>query len=421
MNKLEYHQLANLFPLVHGQELDDLVHDIKENGLTNPVTLYEGKILDGRNRYRACLLAGVEPELIDFNGTNPLNYVISQNLYRRNLNPSQLALIASEIATLKRGRPRDDVIRNNQISLPEAAKIVGTNTGIIGQIRRIKNDGNEDLYESIRSGETRAGTAISQIQEHQEFGDFFQDIEDKKKPTKKVSTFNYTNENIEWAKWTWNPVVGCRFNCKYCYAHDIAMRFYGTFEPTFREERLKAPYNTTIPKNQLNELGIRNVFVCSMADLFGDWIPKEQIQQVLDVCKVTPQWTYIFLTKNPKRYSEFSFSENSWVGATIDTQDRVESTYQGLLECDAKVRFISFEPLKGPIELPEDMPIDWIIIGGQRGSNREPAGQPKWAWVEDLTNQARKLGVKVYWKPNLTVRPKEYPVEEISKNYKLFI
>ena len=228
---------------------------------------------------------------------------------------------------------------------------------------------------------------------------------------RKTSKFNFTNDNIEWAKWTWNPIVGCLHNCPFCYARDIATRFYGTFEPTFREERLVAPYKTTIPKNKIDDPGIKNVFVCSMADLFGDWVPKEQIQKILDVCRDTPQWTYIFLTKNPKRYSEFSFPENSWVGATVDNQDRVERTYQGLLDCKAKVKFISCEPLRGPIELPDDMPVSWIIIGGQSKSSGEPARQPEWEWVEDLTKQARKLGAKVYWKPNLTVRPKEYPEE----------
>ena len=235
--------------------------------------------------------------------------------------------------------------------------------------------------------------------------DFSRD-KDKKHPK-----FTLTNDNIEWARWTWNPVVGCRFDCKYCYAHDIGMRFKHSFEPTFIRERLQAPYNTVIPKSRRDELGIKHVFVCSMGELFGDWIPSDQIQAILDVCSNTPQWTYIFLTKNPKRYSEFSFPKNAWVGATIDTQNRVEASYQGLMECDARVRFLSCEPLKGPIELPNDMPVNWIIIGGQRRSTREPAGQPEWLWVKNLMKQAWELGAKVYWKPNLTVRPKEYPDE----------
>ncbi|MBF0524736.1 MAG: DUF5131 family protein [Deltaproteobacteria bacterium] len=93
-------------------------------------------------------------------------------------------------------------------------------------------------------------------------------------PTSSKQTFNATNDNIEWAKWTWNPVTGCLHGCKYCYARDIANRFFGEykFSPHFYPERLSAPANTTIPVKRINEPGIKNVFVCSMADLFGEWV-----------------------------------------------------------------------------------------------------------------------------------------------------
>ena len=84
--------------------------------------------------------------------------------------------------------------------------------------------------------------------------------------------FNRTNDNIEWAKWTWNPVTGCSHGCEYCYARDIAMRFYGSFEPKYHPERLTAPQNTKPPEAFDN--GERNVFVCSMADLFGKWVKR---------------------------------------------------------------------------------------------------------------------------------------------------
>ena len=86
--------------------------------------------------------------------------------------------------------------------------------------------------------------------------------------------FNRTNESIEWAVWTWNPVTGCKHGCPYCYARDIARRFYPPeigFNPRFWPERLSAPQNTPVPKS--TELKDRLVFTCSMADLFGDWCP----------------------------------------------------------------------------------------------------------------------------------------------------
>jgi hypothetical protein len=106
------------------------------------------------------------------------------------------------------------------------------------------------------------------------------------KPSTKKSVFNFTNDNIEWAKWTWNPVTGCKFGCPYCYAKDIANRFYpNKFEPTFHEDRLDAPVNTKVPTEATTDIGYKNVFVCSMADLFGDWIPDEWIEKVLNAVR----------------------------------------------------------------------------------------------------------------------------------------
>lgn len=105
--------------------------------------------------------------------------------------------------------------------------------------------------------------------------------------------FNQTNDNVEWALWTWNPITGCLHNCPYCYARDIANRFYDylpleeRFTPVFYPNRLLAPRNTKQPDlNQVTDpvqrMGLKNVFVCSMADLFGKWVPTEWIEAVLE-------------------------------------------------------------------------------------------------------------------------------------------
>lgn len=249
------------------------------------------------------------------------------------------------------------------------------------------------------------------------------------------STFNATNDSIEWAKWTWNPVTGCKFNCPYCYAKDMAENEYYAsgfpkkFEPTFHPDRLKAPFNTKIPAARANEEGINNVFVCSMADLFGDWIPSDIIKKVFDVCGQTPQFNYLFLTKNPDRYlsffeeqpDDYVFPLNCWLGATADTDAR----FQRAIKAFAKLKqyvdntiFLSCEPLLEPFNLssiPDVMeedqtafPIDWVIIGGLKGSENSDR-QPEWSWVEDILRVSRNYNVDVYFKPNLTVRPKEYP------------
>jgi Protein of unknown function (DUF3102)/Protein of unknown function (DUF5131) len=90
------------------------------------------------------------------------------------------------------------------------------------------------------------------------------------------TVFNRTNERVDWAWYTWNPVTGCEHDCIYCYARDIANRFYPEkFQPTFHPERLQAPHNTPLPPEAATDIGARNVFTVSMGDLFGKWDPQE--------------------------------------------------------------------------------------------------------------------------------------------------
>ena len=229
--------------------------------------------------------------------------------------------------------------------------------------------------------------------------------------------FNATNENIEWAKWSWNPVTGCKHGCKYCYARDIAYRFYPKeigFNPHFYPERLDAPANT--PTKRIHEPGHNNVFVCSMADLFGEWVPQEWIDSVLESVRQYDKWNYLFLTKNPARLATIEWPDNAWVGTTVDCQKRVEPAIEAFKNVSAKVRFISCEPFIEPISFPDMSMFDWIIIGGQSQSSGGPGKQPEWEWVESLLNQSREYGLKVYFKPNLEVRPREYPFDACASS-----
>ena len=107
MKNLQPHEYADLFPMMQDLEIERLAYDIKQNGLREIITLLDGKILDGRNRYAACIIAEVEPEFITYDGNAPLAFVISKNLHRRHLNESQRAMIAANVANMEHGQRAD--------------------------------------------------------------------------------------------------------------------------------------------------------------------------------------------------------------------------------------------------------------------------------------------------------------------------
>lgn len=148
---LEFHPLADLFPLIEGTEFVDMVSSIKANGLRHPVVLFEGKILDGRNRYRACLAADVVPQVEQFSGDDPIAFVVDENLTRRHLNESQRAMVAADMSRLTQGA-RTDLSPRGEMSQAERASVVGVGKRTVERADVVTDKGVPELAAAVRKG-----------------------------------------------------------------------------------------------------------------------------------------------------------------------------------------------------------------------------------------------------------------------------
>ena len=169
MTDLTFHPIADLFPLMQGTDFDDLVEDIREHGLLEPIWLYEGKILDGRNRWRACQVAGVEPVTRLYEGGDPVGFAVSLNLCRRHLNESQRAMVGANIANINRG----DVGKNHkksdgQICLSESATKLNVSERSIKTARQVYNKGTPELIKTVEQGELAVSAAAKLAKRHPE-------------------------------------------------------------------------------------------------------------------------------------------------------------------------------------------------------------------------------------------------------------
>ena len=205
---------------------------------------------------------------------------------------------------------------------------------------------------------------------------------------------------IEWTDATWNPVTGCTKispGCKHCYAERLAKRlqamgnrrYTNGFSVTLHSDQFNLPLRWRRP---------RQIFVNSMSDLFHDAVPDDYIRRVFDVM-VQARWhVFQVLTKRSHRLAEFArqlpWPSNVWQGVSVENADYV-SRVADLVKVPAAVRFLSVEPLLGPID---DLPlkdIDWVIVGGESGLGHRPI-QPE--WVRAIRDQCADAGVAFFFK-----------------------
>jgi ParB-like chromosome segregation protein Spo0J len=152
-----FHPLAEIFPLMEGEPFNELVADIRAHGLREPIMLYEGKVLDGCNRQRACLEAGREPLFRDYLGDDPLGYVISKNLKRRHLDESQRAMVAAKLATLKLGSNQ----HSEGPSIEGASRLLNVGHASVERARAVQRDGAPELVQAVERGRVAVSTAAN--------------------------------------------------------------------------------------------------------------------------------------------------------------------------------------------------------------------------------------------------------------------
>ena len=238
---------------------------------------------------------------------------------------------------------------------------------------------------------------------------------------------------IDWCDSSWNPVTGCYHDCEYCYARSIANRFSGNktadnirvelndriySEKTKKNEAYPYGFVPTLHRYRLDEYekkGGRNIFVCSMADLFGTWVPDSWIEEVFAACEKAPQHNYLFLTKNPYRYvllqekNKLPSADNMWYGASATDEGEIRFAAKMLkrLNHDTK-SFLSIEPMLEDITSSDawefcisEHIVDWVIVGAETG-NRKNKIIPERDWIESIFHDCQREDIPVFMKSSLT-------------------
>ena len=209
-----------------------------------------------------------------------------------------------------------------------------------------------------------------------------------------------SNSSIEWTEATWNPVTGCTkisTGCKHCYAERMArrlqamgnIRYHDGFRMTLHEDLLAVPRRWRSP---------RTIFVNSMSDLFHKNVPVGFIQRVFRVMNECPQHTFQILTKRGGRLKSLAnllnWTPNIWIGVSVENDQMYHRIYD-LHTVPAAVRFLSCEPLLGPIEHLPLAGIQWVIVGGESGPGARPMAVE---WVRSIKAQCQRTNTAFFFK-----------------------
>jgi protein gp37 len=454
MADYKQHPLSAAWPSMDDAAFGEFRADIAANGLNTAITVFEGMILDGWHRYSACLQTGTRAKFQEFAGDDAAarKFVVSANRMRRHLDTSQLGMVAATFAKLAHGGhlPKEKKeganlpLPSDRSTIKDAAELFNVSPRTVKDARVVQNSARPEVIAKVNSGALSVSRAAKDIRAstprpvrppppppppkpqltliEPTLADILPrtveqwsklSAHDKKAHLEfRSPKANMNRESdgedenlIDWAKYTWNPVSGCLHNCPYCYARDIATHFAGStgfpngFTPTLFPSRLAAPLNGR-PRAS-DDPRERRIFTGSMTDLFGRWVPAEWINAVLSVCRQANHWEFLMLTKFPKRMAEFDIPPNVWMGTSVDCQARVAAAEAAFAKVNARIKWLSCEPLIEPLNFKRLDLFDLIVIGGASPSTETPAWIPPYEWLADLMHQADAAACAVFLKSNL--------------------
>ena len=207
--------------------------------------------------------------------------------------------------------------------------------------------------------------------------------------------------SIEWTELTWNPVTGCTkvsAGCKFCYAETMTRRLQAMGLEKYKDGFKKVRTHPSTLSDPYEWSGSKMVFVNSMSDLFHPDVSEDFIQRVFNVMRENNNHIFQVLTKRPDRVFEMSenlvWSDNIWMGTSIE-DSRVLDRIDFLKNTGAHVKFLSCEPLIGPLTNIDLSDINWVIVGGESGRTPRPM---KEEWVLEIKNQCRIYGSSFFFK-----------------------
>jgi protein gp37 len=209
-----------------------------------------------------------------------------------------------------------------------------------------------------------------------------------------------TQTSIEWTETTWNPVTGCTKmspGCENCYAKRMARRLQAMGSPNYKNG-FELTCHTHLINTPLSWKKSRLVFVNSMSDLFHEDVPDDFVEKIFRTISLAPEHCFQVLTKRSKRLREMNsflrWPKNVWMGVSVENADYL-SRMNDLKRTSAFVKFLSFEPLLGPMPELDLTDIDWVIVGGESGPKARPMRKE---WVIDIRNQCEEAKVPFFFK-----------------------